>query len=116
MVSDGGGLRTVDVCFETWDFFFFDMRGWSKRNVLGGDQTPTAWRKEMGGCVVRISLRTITNVISVIPMFFSLMSAWIAGSGLLAVLSYFLGTAKYYCVFAHIDSSAEKVGAHIGDY
>ena len=27
VVSDGGGLRTVDGFFETWDFFFFDMRG-----------------------------------------------------------------------------------------
>ena len=35
---------------------------------------------------------------------------------LLAVLSYFLGTAEYYCVLAHIDSSAEKVRTHVGDY
>ncbi len=63
-----------------------------------------------------MSLRTITNVISVIPTFFSAVSAWIARSRLLAVVAYFLGTAKYYCVLAHIDSSAEKVGAHVGDY
>lgn len=47
---------------------------------------------------------------------FSLELAWIIRSHLLASLSYFLGTAKYYCVLAHIDSSAEKVGAHVGDY
>ena len=35
---------------------------------------------------------------------------------LVAVLSYFLGTAEYYCVLVHIDSSAEKVGTHVGDY
>ena len=70
----------------------------------------------MDGWVVSISLRTITNVMSVIPAFFSLVSAWIARSHLIAALSYFLSTAKYYCVLAHIDSSAEKVGAHVGDY
>ena len=70
----------------------------------------------MDGWVVRISLRTITNVMSVIPMFFSLVSAWIARSYSIATLSYFLGTAEDYCVLAHIDSSAEKVGAHVGDY
>ncbi len=26
-VSDGGGLKIVDVWFESWDFFFFDVRG-----------------------------------------------------------------------------------------
>ena len=63
-----------------------------------------------------MSLRMMTNVMSVIPMFFSLVSAWITRSHLLAVLAYLLGTAKYYCVLAHIDSSAEKVGTHVGDY
>lgn len=91
----------------------FDWRVWIRGDVLGGDQTPTAWRKELDGWVVRISLRTITNVISVIPMFFPLVSAWITTKRLLA---YFLGTAKYHCELAHIDSSTEEVGAHVGDY
>ena len=60
-----------------------------------------------------MSLRTITNVISVIPMFFSVVSAWMARTRLFA---YLLGAAKYYCELAHIDSSAEEVGAHVGDY
>ena len=34
----------------------------------------------------------------------------------LLFFAYFLGTTKYYCKIAHIDSSAEEVGAHVGDY
>ena len=38
--------------------------------TTGGDQTPTAWRKEEDGIVVKRSLRTINSVTSVMPMFF----------------------------------------------
>ncbi len=38
--------------------------------TTGGDHTPTAWRNEGRGVVVKISFRTITKVTSVIPMFF----------------------------------------------
>ena len=38
--------------------------------IMGGDQIPTACRKDGGGMVLKISLRTITRVTSVMPMFF----------------------------------------------
>ena len=38
--------------------------------MVGGDQTPTAWRKEEGGCRSRRSWRMMTRVVSVMPMFF----------------------------------------------
>lgn len=78
-IAVGRVLGSVDRDFGSWGC----GRGPKRGNVLGGDQIPTAWRKELGGWVARISLRTITNVISVIPMFFSLMSAWTAKSHLL---------------------------------
>lgn len=38
--------------------------------TVGGDQMPTAWRKAGEGTVSSKSLRMITRVTSVMPMFF----------------------------------------------
>lgn len=38
--------------------------------IVGGDQMPTAWRNAGEGTVSSMSLRMITRVTSVIPMFF----------------------------------------------
>ena len=46
---------------------FLAMMG--QLSMLGADQMPTEWRNEGGGWVVRISLRTMTRVVSVIPTF-----------------------------------------------
>lgn len=47
---------------------FLAMTG--QLRIVGGDQTPTAWRKGDGGTVSRRSFRTMTSVMSVMPMFF----------------------------------------------
>ena len=76
--------------------------------MTGGDHMPSAWRKDGGGIVLKTSLRTITIVVSVIPIFF-----W-APPYILSVIAPGRGnqpqtTHKYYSKFTDVNPPTEEI-------
>lgn len=90
---------------------FFAMIG--QFTIVGGDQTPTAWRNETGGTSVRRSLRTMAKVMSVIPRFFLMVSIHLPSC---CPDSHLLCTCKYYTILTNVHLATEDVGAHVGNY
>lgn len=86
-------------------------------SIVGGDQIPTACRKDEDGTVARTSLRTMTRVTSVMPIFFCAPPYMISAREPEIVRSK-IGIGKTYkddSVFADINFAAQEIGAHVCD-